>query len=247
MSIPLLRLRACSICGAPKNALKLAHADLRRARGLKNLRAGDPRPAPLTTGGGAAAAGHAAVALAAEKSEAEKEAAAEAMALHHIRGFTSDGAAAAERGGEALAEEDVADLCDSFQDAAISHLEDRVGRAMRAEHEDREGAAAGSTGGPCRTLVVVGGVAANREVGRRLRDLCARGGHRPPKSARERAALEALGAPVWNMHVPPPAACTDNGVMIAWAAVERLALGLSDDPRETFVRPKWPIGELLSR
>ena len=39
---------------------------------------------------------------------------------------------------------------------------------------------------------------------------------------------------------PPPALCTDNGAMIAWAGVERLRLGLAD-PLDAPVRPRWPL------
>ncbi len=40
--------------------------------------------------------------------------------------------------------------------------------------------------------------------------------------------------------VPPPELCTDNGAMIAWAGIERLRLGLTDDM--TFAaRPRWPL------
>eukprot|EP00961_Rhodomonas_salina_P222147 3004434-Rhodomonas_salina.1 len=48
----------------------------------------------------------------------------------------------------------------------------------------------------------------------------------------------------WQIAVPKPALCTDNGIMIAWTGVERLALGISDDAADTVTRPKWPIGEL---
>ena len=37
--------------------------------------------------------------------------------------------------------------------------------------------------------------------------------------------------------------CTDNAVMVAWAALERLRLGLSD-PLDTPPRPRWPLAEL---
>ena len=40
--------------------------------------------------------------------------------------------------------------------------------------------------------------------------------------------------------VPPPALCTDNGVMIAWAGLERLALGLTDDLAAP-ARARWPL------
>lgn len=52
-----------------------------------------------------------------------------------------------------------------------------------------------------RHLVVAGGVAANRYVGSRLTAVAAEGG------------LELV--------CPPPRLCTDNGVMVAWAGVER--------------------------
>ncbi len=48
--------------------------------------------------------------------------------------------------------------------------------------------------------------------------------------------------------VPAPQLCTDNGVMVAWAGVERLALGLwehlpasSQDDAWVDVRPRWPL------
>ena len=191
-----------------KNALNKAHAAARLERGL-----------PLT-----------ASKLAAELSEQDKA----EMEENHIRGFRMDGAAGAER-ETPLPEQDKADLAAAFQDAAISHLEDRVGRAMTACEQEEDGFG--------RTLVLVGGVAANQEVCRRLRALCERGGRRPPKSAKDRLAMQ--GVLPWTLEVPCPAMCTDNGIMIAWTAIERIALGLSDDPHEVWVKPKWPIGQLL--
>ncbi len=39
---------------------------------------------------------------------------------------------------------------------------------------------------------------------------------------------------------PPPALCTDNGAMIAWAGVERLRLGLTDG-LDIAARARWPL------
>ncbi|HEU4821531.1 MAG TPA: tRNA (adenosine(37)-N6)-threonylcarbamoyltransferase complex transferase subunit TsaD [Qipengyuania sp.] len=75
---------------------------------------------------------------------------------------------------------------------------------------------------PAPALVVAGGVAANKQV---------------------RAALEALAMDHSMRFVaPPPALCTDNAAMIAWAGCERI--GLADfraDPLDTPARPRWPL------
>ena len=69
-------------------------------------------------------------------------------------------------------------------------------------------------------LVVAGGVAANGAV---------------------RTALEALAKAHGLPFVAPPLAlCTDNAAMIAWAALERLALGPVDEP-DAEARPRWPL------
>jgi N6-L-threonylcarbamoyladenine synthase len=39
---------------------------------------------------------------------------------------------------------------------------------------------------------------------------------------------------------PPPQLCTDNAVMVAWAAIERLRLDMSDG-LDFAPRPRWPL------
>jgi N6-L-threonylcarbamoyladenine synthase len=39
---------------------------------------------------------------------------------------------------------------------------------------------------------------------------------------------------------PPVRLCTDNAVMVAWAGLERLRLGLADGI-EFAPRPRWPL------
>jgi N6-L-threonylcarbamoyladenine synthase len=59
-----------------------------------------------------------------------------------------------------------------------------------------------------------------------------------------RAALmrSAAGAGI-PMVAPPIRLCTDNAVMVAWATIERLRLGLHDG-LETAPRPRWPLAEM---
>jgi len=45
---------------------------------------------------------------------------------------------------------------------------------------------------------------------------------------------------------PPPALCTDNGAMIAWAGIERLRRGFVDDLAAP-ARPRWPLDASAER
>ena len=112
-----------------------------------------------------------------------------------------------------LKEKDVADLCAEFQAAVADSLVDRVQRAMAL-------AAKSLAPGPDRQLVVAGGVAANAALRQALAEAARRAGFR--------------------LHVPPPALCTDNAAMVAWAGAERLARGLSDG-LDFEVRARWPL------
>ena len=129
-----------------------------------------------------------------------------------------------------------ADIAAAFQAAAVAHLAERTARALAWAKRLAPDASA---------LVVAGGVASNGAVRAALR-----------------AACDAQG---FTLAAPPPAWCTDNGAMVAWAGVERLALGLSEAPpamaeaaallsgdatwrfadHGEFVPllPRWPLGE----
>jgi tRNA N6-adenosine threonylcarbamoyltransferase len=114
----------------------------------------------------------------------------------------------------AFAPGDLADLAASFQAAVVDVLADRSAAAMKTFRRGKRGAPA---------FVVAGGVAANKAV---------------------RAQLEALADEEgFRFVAPPPRLCTDNAAMIAWAGIERLALGLVD-PLDFKPRPRWPLDEL---
>ena len=105
--------------------------------------------------------------------------------------------------------QDIRDLCASFQAAVLESTADRLSVGLRLFHERF---------GPPRALVAAGGVAANQAI---------------------RGALQEVAAKAeTTLIIPPPALCTDNGAMIAWAGAERLALGLTDT-MDTAPRARW--------
>ena len=77
--------------------------------------------------------------------------------------------------------------------------------------------------GTASLLVVAGGVAANQAV----------------RGALDRAAT----AHGFRLVAPPIRLCTDNAVMVAWAGLERLRLGLADGI-DFAPRPRWPLEAL---
>jgi N6-L-threonylcarbamoyladenine synthase len=107
---------------------------------------------------------------------------------------------------------DRADLCAGFQAAVADTFAEKTRRAC---------AAFGATHGRAAPVIAVaGGVAANAMLRARLQSV----------------ATEARFA----FHAPPLALCTDNGAMIAWAAVERMALR-GPDNLALSVHPRWPL------
>jgi N6-L-threonylcarbamoyladenine synthase len=114
------------------------------------------------------------------------------------------------RPGE-LDSRDTADLAASVELAVCDALTDRTANAVEwFRYQHPEGT----------SLVAAGGVAANRLLRRRL------------AAVAERAGLRFVA--------PPPAFCTDNAAMIAWAGLERFRLGFIDG-LDAPPRPRWPL------
>ncbi|TPQ35765.1 tRNA (adenosine(37)-N6)-threonylcarbamoyltransferase complex transferase subunit TsaD [Bradyrhizobium guangdongense] len=108
-----------------------------------------------------------------------------------------------------LEPQDISDLCAGFQAAVLESTADRLSVGLKLFREQ--------FGAP-HALVAAGGVAANQAIRGALQDVA------------DKAQTELI--------MPPPALCTDNGAMIAWAGAERLALGLTDT-MEAQPRARW--------
>jgi N6-L-threonylcarbamoyladenine synthase len=102
-----------------------------------------------------------------------------------------------------------ADIARAFEEAGVDTLAIKCARALEASGD--------------RTLVVAGGVGANRRLRERLLRDGERGG--------------------WKVSFPRPAFCTDNGAMIAFAGALRLAAGQHEDAAVRVV-PRWDMAGL---
>src|SRR5690606_3793475 len=102
-----------------------------------------------------------------------------------------------------------ADIAASFQAAVVETLSVKALRALQ------------HTG--FKTLVLAGGVSANRSLRQRLEQ-----------------GLGGVGARVFYAR---PEFCTDNGAMIAYAGCQRLLAGQHDD-LSIRIRARWPLTEL---
>jgi N6-L-threonylcarbamoyladenine synthase len=111
--------------------------------------------------------------------------------------------------GRELSDQTKADVAYEFQEAVVETLATKCARALK------------STG--AKTLVVAGGVGANRRL---------------------RSELQTLGARL-NVKVsyPRPEFCTDNAAMIAYAGHERLRAGERERLRIR-ATARWPIDTL---
>jgi N6-L-threonylcarbamoyladenine synthase len=108
----------------------------------------------------------------------------------------------------------VADMAASLQAAIADSVADRTQHAFGELKK---------AGQPVTALVAAGGVAANQALRARLNSI---------------AQKNEVG-----FKAPPPNLCTDNGVMVAWAGLERLRLGLNDG-FDSPARPRWPLDEI---
>lgn len=110
-----------------------------------------------------------------------------------------------------LSPKDTADICACFQKTATECLVCKLEKAIKYFKENYPDG---------EDLVVAGGVAANTYL----------------RESLERLAKHAK----LNFAAPPIRFCTDNGVMIAWAGLERFQKGYSD-PLDFKPRPRWPL------
>lgn len=107
----------------------------------------------------------------------------------------------------AQTEQDKADIAYAFEEAVVETLFIKCKRAL--EQTERQ------------TLVIAGGVGANKRLRQRLKDLKAQ------------------------VYFPRLEFCTDNGAMIAYAGALRLQAGAAE-PAVIQPRPRWPLTELAA-
>jgi N6-L-threonylcarbamoyladenine synthase len=114
---------------------------------------------------------------------------------------------------EHIAEQDKYDVCASFQRVVVKILINRLENIFNANILNRS----------IRDVVISGGVSANQFIKINMQKICEKYG--------------------FNLVTPPLKLCTDNGVMIANAGLERFLLGKIDS---LLITPKsrWELEEI---
>ncbi len=118
------------------------------------------------------------------------------------------------RVGFPLTRQQRADLAAGFQCAVVDVLADRAANALEIMRRKYPAA---------KLLVAAGGVASNTAVKTALRSAATSRGYR--------------------IATPPPRLCSDNAVMVAWAGIERLNHGWTND-LDFAIRPRWSLEAL---
>lgn len=108
------------------------------------------------------------------------------------------------------------DICASFQETIVEILINRLKNVFKKFKKENIN---------LHNLVIAGGVAANQYIKETLLEFC--------------------NNYDYNVITPPLKLCTDNGVMIAWAGIERLQLGLIDD-LSVCPKARWELEDLKS-
>ena len=116
-----------------------------------------------------------------------------------------------------LSDQDRADIATAFEEAVVDSLFIKCRRALLGEGPLGEGTPGE---GRLRHLVIAGGVSANLRLREKLETQL------PAK-----------------VHYAPTLLCVDNGAMIAYAGLQRLAAGQTE-PLRIRVRARWPLTEL---
>ena len=112
--------------------------------------------------------------------------------------------------GDLVDERRLADFCAGFQGAIVDQIEERITRIWDRLSQGDEPMPA--------ELAIGGGVAANT-------------------SLRERIAMWCADRNL-TVRLPERTFCTDNGAMIAFAGLERLRAGETDDPRRLIAQSR---------
>jgi N6-L-threonylcarbamoyladenine synthase len=113
-----------------------------------------------------------------------------------------------------LQDEDISDICASFQATVADIMSDRINNAIQIFSSIYPNA---------KDFVIAGGVAANKYLSEKL--------------------INVTEKYHFKLTTPPLKLCTDNAAMIAWAGVERLSLSLTNS-LDIQPRARWSLEEL---